>query len=263
MIIVKIGGGKDINVEGIVKDLAEIDDKLIIVHGANYYRDTLAERLGKPKRVVTSVSGYSSVFSDQEAMDVLIMAYAGLRNKRIVELCQKYGVNAVGLSGVDGQTIQGKRNRGIRVKQGQKLVLLRDFSGKPHAVNQELLELLLDNGYVPVICVPIIDETKTAINAENDDILNELQKVFHAEKVIHFIEAPGFLDDKDDPSSLVEMIRKDELKDREEQVEGRMKRKLLALRRLFERGACSVVIADGRTENPIKDALSEKGTTIK
>ena len=104
MIIVKIGGGKNINVEGIVRELAEIDERLIIVHGANYYRDTLAERLGQPKKVVTSVSGYSSVFSDQEAIDVLIMAYAGLRNKRIVELCQRNGINAVGLSGVDGKT---------------------------------------------------------------------------------------------------------------------------------------------------------------
>ena len=262
MIIVKIGGGKSINVEAIVRDLAELQDRLIIVHGANYYRDVLAERLGKPTRVVTSVSGYSSVFSDEGAMDVLIMAYAGLRNKRIVELCQRYGVNAVGLSGVDGKAVQGRRNRGIRVRQDGKLMLLRDLSGKPHAVNKKLLELLLDNGYVPVICVPIIDETNTAINAENDNIINVLQNVFHADKIIQLIEAPGFLDNMDDPASLVKKIKKGELKQREEQVEGRMKRKLLALRKLFKQGAHSVIIADGRTENPVRDALNGGGTII-
>lgn len=262
MIIVKIGGGESINIEGIAGDLAELKDNFIIVHGANYYRDRIADDLDKPKKVITSVSGYSSVFSDEEAIDVLLMAYAGLRNKRIVEICQQNGVNAVGLSGIDGKVIQGRRNRGIRVKQDGKLMLIRDLSGKPQAVNRKLLEILMDNGYVPVICVPIIDETNRAINAENDNIINVLQKTFHAAKIIQFIEAPGFLDNKDDPTSLVKSIRKDELKHREEQVEGRMKRKLLALRKLFEGGVGSVIIADGRTDHPVRDALNERGTMI-
>ena len=59
------------------------------------------------------------MFSDEKAVDILIMAYAGLRNKRIVELCQQQGINAVGLSGVDGKVVQGLRNSGIRVKEGR------------------------------------------------------------------------------------------------------------------------------------------------
>ncbi|NIM22440.1 MAG: acetylglutamate kinase, partial [Candidatus Latescibacteria bacterium] len=64
-------------------------------------------------------------------------------------LCQQHGINAVGLSGIDGKLIQGARNKGIRTQQGEKIVILRDHSGKPKGVNQELLELLLDHGYVP------------------------------------------------------------------------------------------------------------------
>ena len=89
MIIVKIGGGKGINIEGIISDLASLDDKFIIVHGANALRDQLIEDLNQQKKIITSVSGYASVFSDEKALDILIMAYAGLKNKRIVELCQK------------------------------------------------------------------------------------------------------------------------------------------------------------------------------
>ncbi|MFZ1320234.1 MAG: [LysW]-aminoadipate kinase [Ignavibacteria bacterium] len=263
MIIVKIGGGKDINIEGVIKDLSSIKEKFIIIHGANYLRDELLKSLGISKRTITSISGYSSVFSDEESIDVMMMAYSGLRNKRIVELCQQNGVNAVGLSGLDGKVIQGKRNIGIKYKEDGKLMIARDFSGKPKEINTGLMNLLLDNGYTPVLCVPIIDENNFAINSENDDIVNVLQSSLKADKIIQLIEAPGFLDDKDDPDSLIKNISKSELFEKEEKSEGRMKRKMLALKKLFEEGAAEVYISDGRTENPIKDALENKGTLIK
>jgi acetylglutamate/LysW-gamma-L-alpha-aminoadipate kinase len=262
MMIVKIGGGESIHIQGILSDLAELDESFIIVHGANAYRDRLAKDLGWEKKVLTSVSGYSSVFSDEQTIDLQMMVYAGLRNKRIVELCQQNGIHAVGLSGVDGQIIQGKRNQGIRIRDKGKLKIVRDFSGKPKAINKKLLDLLLDNGYTPVLCVPIIDEKQVAINSENDDIVHVLQNVYHADKIIQFIEAPGFLEDKNDPDTVVHRLSKEELIARETQVEGRMKRKILALRKLFESGASTVIIADGRTEHPVRDALDGKGTVI-
>ena len=263
MIIVKIGGGKEINVKGIIEDLSKLDEKYIIVHGANHLRDELAQKLGMQKKTLTSVSGYTSVFSDEDAIDVLMMAYAGLRNKRIVELCQINGINALGLSGLDGKVIQGRRNQGIRVREDGKLKIVRDNSGKPVSVNAQLLNLLIENGYTPVLCVPITDENNYAINSENDDIINVLQRELKADSIIQLIEAPGFLDDKSDDNSFVKELTKEELIKREEQVEGRMKRKMHALRKLFEDGAAEVIISDGRTDHPIKDALEGKGTIIK
>lgn len=263
MIILKIGGGKDINTEGIIKDISRMSGEFVIIHGANHLRDGLAEQLGKPKKVLTSVSGYTSVFSDETAIDILIMAYAGLKNKRIVELCQQSGINAIGLSGIDGKMITGKRNQGIRIRDDDKLKIVRDFSGKPKEVNGELIRLLLSNGYTPVLCVPILDENNFAVNSENDDIVNVLQKNLKADKIIQLIESPGFLEDKDDESSLVKNISKEELAKREESVEGRMKRKMMALRKLFDDGAAEVIISDGRTANPVSDALAGKGTVIK
>ena len=64
-------------------------------------RDELAQRLGAPPRTVTSFSGYTSVFSDTQAIDLILMRYAGLRNRRLVELCQQRGINAIGLTGLD------------------------------------------------------------------------------------------------------------------------------------------------------------------
>ena len=262
MIIVKIGGGSTINIKGVIADLAEVEDQYVIVHGANALRDKLAEDLGQPKQVLTSVKGYTSVYSDEKLLDVMMMAYAGLRNKRIVELCQQHGINAVGLSGLDGKVVQGKRNKGIRVYQGKKLKIVRDFSGKPQTVNAPLLKLLLENGYVPVLTVPIVDELNTAINTENDDVVRVLQQALGADTVINLIEAPGFLEDQNDTDSLIDSIPAKELEAREQQVDGRMKRKMLAFRKLFEHGASRVVIGDGRSEHPVQDALGGKGTVI-
>ena len=262
MIIVKIGGGSSINIPGVIEDLAGLDERFVIVHGANALRDKLAEDLDQPKQVLTSVKGYTSVYSDEKLLDVMMMAYAGLRNKRIVELCQQNGINAVGLTGLDGKAVQGARNKGIRVYQRKKLKIIRDFSGKPQSVNAPLLHLLLENGYVPVLTVPIIDEFNTAINTENDDVVRVLQQALQARTVINLIEAPGFMAHPDDAKSLIKIIRAAELEAREQQVEGRMKRKILAIRKLFEHGASKVIIADGRREHPIHDALAGKGTVI-
>ena len=263
MYIVKVGGGESVNLAGVADDLAGIDVPCIVVLGANAVRDGLAVRLGSSTRTLTSVSGYTSVFSDETAIDVIMMAYSGLRSKRFVELCQRRGVNAIGLSGIDGRVVQGERNRGIRIREGGKTLIRRDFSGKPRAVNAALLRTFLDGGYTPVLTIPIADENGFAINSENDDIVNVLQAALGAERIVQLIEAPGFLDDAGDPKSVVASMSRAELERREAQVEGRMKRKMLALRRLFESGAAEVVIGDGRVEHPIRAALDGAGTVIR
>ena len=262
MMLIKIGGGEQINLEATITDLAELEQPFIIVHGANVLRDQLAKRLGMEKTVLTSVSGYSSVFSDQAALEVIMMSYSGLRNKQIVEQCQRNGINAVGLTGLDGRLVQGERNKGIRVRENGKTLIKRDLSGKPRQINTALLTLLLDNGYCPVLTIPIVDENGFAINSENDDIIVQLAQALNIESVVQLIEAPGFLDDPTDESSLVAKMSLAELQAREATVEGRIKRKLLALTRLCQGGKTHVIIADGRGEQPVINALAGAGTHI-
>ena len=263
MYIIKVGGGSKINLEGVASDLAVLEEPFLVVLGANALRDQLGQRLGKEKVLLTSVSGYSSVFSDADAVDLIMMAYSGLSNRRFVEMCQKAGVNALGLTGLDGRLIQGWRNRGIKVRENGKTIIKRDFSGKPAEVNVDLLTTLLDKGYRPVLSIPITDEAGFAINSENDDIVAVLQGALNADKIIQLIEAPGFLEDKDDDTSMLQALSASELKERETSVEGRMKRKMLALGRLFDAGAAEVIIADGRVAHPVRDALAGKGTSIR
>jgi acetylglutamate/LysW-gamma-L-alpha-aminoadipate kinase len=262
MILVKIGGGESINLEAVISDLASQQVPFIIVHGANVLRDQISAKLGLEKTILTSASGYSSVFSDDDAIDAILMSYAGLRNKRIVELCQRKDINAVGLTGLDGRLVQGERNKGIRVRENGKTLIKRDLSGKPRQINTSLLGLLLDNGYCPVLTIPIVDEKGYAINSENDDIVALMARALEIETVIQLIEAPGFLDNPEDETTLVERMSVTELKIREASVEGRIKRKLLALTRLCADGKTRVIISDGRGEHPVEDALNGGGTHI-
>ncbi|MFT5504283.1 MAG: acetylglutamate/LysW-gamma-L-alpha-aminoadipate kinase [Gammaproteobacteria bacterium] len=262
MILVKIGGGESLNIDAVIKDLAQLDDDVLIVHGANVLRDQIAKKLGFEKKVLTSASGYSSVYSDQDALDVIMMSYSGLRNKQIVQLCQQNNINAVGLTGLDGRLVQGERNKGIRVRENGKTMIKRDLSGKPRSINVDLLNLLMSNGYCPVLTIPIIDEKGFAINSENDDIVALIANALEVDTVVQLIEAPGFMDNPDAPDSLVRSMSVSELTRRESEVEGRIKRKLLALTKLCQGGKTHVIIADGRTETPVTDALNGAGTHI-
>ena len=121
---------------------------------------------------------------------------------------------------------------------------------------------MLNNNYLPVICIPIVDENGFAINSENDDIVTILQQTVNAERIVQLIEAPGILRNKNDLNSVIKRLSKEELISLESQSKGRFKRKLLALINLFEFGVNSVIIGDGRIKNPLKLALEEKGTLI-
>lgn len=262
MLILKIGGGAGINIEGIADDLAGTTGPAVIVHGANAWRDDLADRLGVTREVVTSVKGYDSVLATEPSMDVMLMAYAGLRNKRIVEALQRRKVAALGLTGLDGRLIQGKRNPGIQVRQGEKILLRRDLSGKPQGINGALVKLLLENGYTPVLTVPICDEQGFAISADNDDITAVLHRELHASTVVSLLEAPGFLADPADPGSVIPAMSRSDVKQWEERSTGRIKRKLHAINRIMEEYPTRVILADGRTPHPLADALAGKGTAI-
>lgn len=259
--IIKIGGGQSINIEGIAQDLTNHPGS-IIVHGANALRDELLEKLDIEKHVVTSIKGYSSVVTDDDMIDAIKMAYAGLQNKTIVELCQRNGINAIGLSGIDGGLIRSERNRGIKIEENGRKRIIRDRSGKPRTINTALLTLLLENGYTPVLCIPTLDENGYATNSENDDIVTLIHHEVRAERIIQLIEAPGYLEDPRDDTSVRKTMTRTDLERELETSSGRMKRKLHALHKLLETPT-TIHISDGRIERPISTALEGAGTVIR
>ncbi len=260
MYIVKIGGSDDLNLPGIVAGLARLDEPCLVVHGANALRDQLAGRLGSRPRVITSESGYASVYSDETAIDLLMLSYAGLRNKRLVELCRRQGIDAVGLCGLDGGVIQARRNPGIRVSEGGRRRIVRDLSGKPVAVRRPLLDALLDAGCLPLLTVPVADEEGCAVNTENDDVVALLQQEYRAHTVLQLMAAPGLLRTAGDPSSLIPELDAVSCAHWEAQLQGRIRRKLHALGKLLAVPGTRVLIGDGRSDDPIGELLAGSGT---
>ncbi|MHA2099327.1 MAG: amino acid kinase family protein [Candidatus Kariarchaeaceae archaeon] len=256
MIIIKIGGGESINIEAIAEDVAIIEDSVIIVHGANYYRDQLLEKIGVQKEILTSVKGYSSVNSTPDILDAMMMTYSGLRNKRIVEIFHQKRINAIGLSGIDGGLIRGTRNKGIRVIENGKKKMKRDLSGKAKSINGPLLKTLLSKGYTPIITMPILDENNIAINSENDDLVGLLAKELNPSIIYLLIEEEGYIDKT--TGNKIDQINLSELEELIQQSESRIQRKLHAIKNMILEGKSEIIMTDGRIEGPISN--SDHGT---
>lgn len=265
MIILKIGGGKGIveNLDEILRDFAALPGPKILVHGANHEMRVVSEKLGRPEKIITSPSGFTSRYTDRETLEIFEMVYSGVANKRIVEKLQKQGVNAIGLSGIDGRLWEGKRKEAIRAVEGDKVRIIRDdFTGTVEKVNSSLLKLLLDNGYVPVLTPPAISYEGEAINVDNDRAAAVLASGMGADTIVMLFEAPGLLADANDPNSLIRRLSKEELSSSMDLGEGRMKKKLLGSIEGLDAGVKRIVYGDGRIKEPIKSALAGNGTII-
>ena len=266
MLVVKIGGGSGIQIGPTVEDAADrIRDggKIVLVHGASGETNLLAERLGKPPRFVTSVSGLESRYTDRETLEIFEMAYCGKGNKALVEAFQSRGVNAVGLSGLDGRIFEGKRKDTITILEGGKRKVLRgDYTGKVERVNLGLVSLLLDHGYVPVLCPPAASYEGEAVNVDGDTAAAMLAAALKAEEFLMLSNVPGLLRDVADAASLVTRIPARAVEEFMPLAQGRMKRKLMAATIALEGGVKRVILASANVARPVTAALEGRGTVI-
>src|SRR5207248_713724 len=170
MFVVKVGGAEGNGIDNVLIDLAPRRD-YVLVHGGSNEVDRLAEALGRPIRWLTSPSGIVSRYTDRETMEVFTMALTGKLNTAIVARLQSLGAPAVGLSGVDGGLLTGRRKEAVRsVDNGRVLLVKDDHSGTVERVNATLIRLLFDAGYVPVISPPGVTPQGELINADADRI---------------------------------------------------------------------------------------------
>jgi len=264
MIVIKVGGGKGIDYDLICRDLATFDKPFVLVHGGSGLLNEVSEKLGHPPRFVTSVSGHESRFTDRRTLELFNMVYAGHMNKMLVEKLQALGVNAVGLTGLDGRLVQGRRKEALKVvEDGKKKVLRGDHSGVIERINTDLLKLLLDNGYVPVLTPPAISVDGVAINVDGDRFAGQIAVALQAEALLLLSNVPGLLKDFPDESSLVSNIPYDQI-DRfmNEVAQGRMKKKVMGAKESLDGGVGRVVLGDARLDSPVTRALEGAGTVV-
>ena len=265
MLLIKIGGGKTINWDYVVQDLISLvkKEEVILVHGASNKRDEIAQELGSPTKYLTAPSGNQGVYTDQQALDILCMAYAGLVNKQLVAKLQAAGIKAIGLSGADGRIWEGKRKKYLLTKENDKEKLVTDtFTGKVTKVNHRLLKLLTKEGYVPVLTQPAISNQGGLINTDNDRNIAVMAKALKVEKLVVLFEASGLLRDPEDETSLINQINKNELGQCFKYAQGRMRKKLLGAQEAISLGVNKIFWGDGRVKQPVISALAGKGTTI-
>ena len=263
MFVIKVGGSKGIDLDLFAQDLAQLNQRFILVHGANYELDQFMRRVGVEPRLVTSSTGQVSRFTDAETMDLFMAIYAGKVNKRLVEKLQMLGVNAIGLTGMDGGIARGRRKDTIRVVEDGKPKLLRgDYAGSIETIDTRLLRLLLDNGYLPVLTPPAVSDKGEAINVDGDKLAMEVALALKAEALLFFSNTPGLLADVNDESSLIERISLADEEQAMAMAQGRMKKKVLAAAAAVRGGIGRVIFADARVEHPVSRALAGAGTII-
>ena len=266
MLVIKVGGGKELNIDAVVADvvaLRQASSELILVHGGAETTNEVAEALGHPPQFITSESGFESRRTDRRTLEIFEMVYCGQLNKMWVEKFQRAGVNAVGLSGLDGRIFEGKRKDRLRVRvNGRRLVLRDDWTGTVDRVNVDLLRLLLNAGYLPVLTAPGASDNGEAINVDGDRAAAMVAAAFGAEALVILSNVPGLLRSFPDETSLIREIPRAKADEFMQFAVGRMKKKVMGAAEAVAAGVQRVIFADGRVENPIQQALEGQGTQI-
>jgi len=266
MIVVKVGGGKDLNIDAVVADIATLTAagrSLLLVHGGAETTNEVAAALGHPPEFVTSESGFVSRRTDRRTLEIFEMVYCGQLNKMWVEKLQTAGVNAVGLSGLDGRIFEGARKDTLRIRiNGKRMVLRDDWTGTVERVNTHLLDLLRNGGYLPVLTPPGASDRGEAINVDGDRAAAMVAAAYNAEALVILSNVPGLLRAFPDESTLIREIPRGKANDFMQFAEGRMRKKVMGAVEAIGEGVQRVIFADGRIDAPISAALAGGGTQI-
>jgi acetylglutamate/LysW-gamma-L-alpha-aminoadipate kinase len=264
--VVKLGGTEGVDFSAICCDAAEIwkqGNGLVFVHGGSSEANLLGASLGAPPKMITSPSGYTSRYTDRKTLEIFLMAVNGKVNSLLTEQLQMLGVNAFGLCGLDGRLMQATRKDAIQsIENGKRKIIRDDFTGKIETINTHLLQMLLNAGYLPVLAPVAISEKGEALNVDADRAAAMVASALKAETLILLTAVPGLMKNFPDESTLIRQLPQSGLAAASESAQGRMKKKILGAEEALKGGVSRVIIADGRIQNPIRNALSGNGTMI-
>jgi acetylglutamate/LysW-gamma-L-alpha-aminoadipate kinase len=266
LIVVKLGGTQGVDFSAICADVtAMIADgkKLVLVHGGSAEANALGEALGQPPQFITSPSGYTSRRTDRKTLEIFLMAVNGKVNTLLTEQLQRLGINAFGLSGLDGGLLRAKRKTAVRaVENGKRKIIRDDYTGKIKAVDAALLTILLERGVTPVIAPLAVSEKGEALNVDADRAAAEIAAALQAQTLLLLTAVPGLLENFPDESTLIRQLPQEQLPVAFDAAQGRMKKKILGAQEALKGGVRRVIIADGRVAHPVSHALAGNGTVI-
>lgn len=242
-VVVKYGGSAMLDEkrqESMIKDVALlklVGMEPIIVHGGGKEISKWLGYMGKESEFVEGLR-----VTDDDTIEVAEMVLNKV-NKQLVQMMEKLGVKAAGISGKDGGTMICEK----------KTVNGRDigYVGEVKAVNSDLIDTLIEKDFIPIIAPIGMDENYQAYNINADDAASAVAKCIHAEKLAFMTDIEGVCRDPEDPETLISVLTLDEAKDLIEEgiIGGGMIPKIRNCVEAVEQGVSRVHILDGRKDH--------------
>ena len=212
---------------------------LVIVHGGGPAIETLCQHLGLTTRKVAGRR-----VTTPEVLEAAKMVLKGGVQMDLISDLQAAGLLAVGLSGQDAGLVRSGRRPPVAV-DGQEV----DFGcvGDIQSVEPHVLHVLIDAGYVPVIAPLTVDATQQVLNTNADSVAAAIAAALEVEKLFFVLKAPGLLSDPENPSSLLPLVDRAEVKELEASgaIRTGMRPKIAAAISALDTGVASVHFVSG------------------
>ena len=251
-VVIKYGGNAMINedlkdaVMGDVALLSQIGIKVVLVHGGGPEITDMLGKVGKESKFVNGLR-----VTDKETADIVQMVLAGKVNKSLVSHLQSKGCKAVGVCGADGHLIKAE------MKDEQL-----GYVGEITEINTDVINDLLEMGYVPVVSTTGFDDEGNVYNINADTAAAKIAGELCAESMISMTDIDGILRDKDDPSTLIPKIYVSEISELVNAgiIKGGMIPKIDCCKEAIRRGVKKVFIIDGRVPHSLLiEILTDEG----
>ncbi|MBE6495474.1 MAG: acetylglutamate kinase [Methanobrevibacter thaueri] len=219
--------------------------KPLIVHGGGPEISRSMNKLGKESKFIKGLR-----VTDEETMEIIEMVLVGKISTEIVSELIKHDGDAISLSGKDSSLIFAHKKPASKIDE--EIVDL-GLVGEVDCINTDLLEMFINNDYIPVISPVGIDEYGNSLNLNADTAAGEVASAIDAEKLIILTDVPGVLRDPSDPTSLIQKIRVSEVPRLIEEgiITGGMIPKIETCVKAIENGVKSCHIIDGRKEHSL------------
>ena len=212
--------------------LSMVGIRTVIVHGGGPEITDMLKRVGKTTQFVDGLR-----VTDKESAEIVQMVLAGKVNKDLVKILQNAGGKAIGISGIDGHLIDAKM-------RDERL----GYVGEITNINIEIVEDILNMGYIPVISTVGFDNEGNVYNINADTAAARIAGMLGAESLIMMTDIRGVLEDKDDPESLIKKIVVSEVRQLMNRgiISGGMIPKVECCVEAIRRGVKKVFVVDGR-----------------
>jgi acetylglutamate kinase len=254
--VVKLGGEvlKDDHaldgVAGQVSLLHSLGIRIVVVHGGGPQATALSRRLGVEPRIVAGRR-----VTDDAALDVAKMVYAGTLNVAVLAALRRHQLQAVGLSGVDGELITARRRPPVTVVDDSGATVSVDYGhvGDIESVDPRVLTTVMEARFVPVVASLAGDDDGNVYNVNADTVAESLAIALRALKLVYLTSVPGVLRDPKDPASLVTFADPDDLAElmASGALSGGMRPKVEACIRAATGGVERTHIIDGRAPDSL------------